>query len=329
MTVTIYDVAREAKVSMATVSRVLNGNPNVKPETRKKVKDVIDRLNYRPNAVARGLASKKTTTVGVIIPDISDLYYSALARGLEDVAEMYNYQIIITNTDQDSQKEENAFLNLVSKQVDGIIFLGGKLSGKVREDIERANIPVVICGSGQDAIEVPSVNINYYEAAKEIASKFIADDTKHLGFVTGGYSRYQENLMLEGMKAAFSDAGLNGDDYIMLEEARDYDSGRDIFPKLIDNNRDAVIVVSDEAAIGILHGGHDHGVAMPQRLQIVSCSNTRLVTMVRPKISSISVPLYDIGAVGMRLLTKLMNEEKVDSSVVELPYSVEYRTTTR
>src|SRR5699024_9967961 len=70
-TVTIYDVAREAKVSMATVSRVLNGNPNVKPETRKKVKEVIKRLNYRPNAVARGLASKKTTTVGVIIPDIS------------------------------------------------------------------------------------------------------------------------------------------------------------------------------------------------------------------------------------------------------------------
>ncbi len=123
MTVTIYDVAREAKVSMATVSRVLNGNPNVKPETRKKVKDVIDRLNYRPNAVARGLASKKTTTVGVIIPDISDLYYSALARGLEDIAEMYNYQIIITNTDQDPKKERNAFLNLVSKQVDGIISL--------------------------------------------------------------------------------------------------------------------------------------------------------------------------------------------------------------
>src|SRR5699024_2703096 len=188
MTVTIYDVAREAKVSMATVSRVLNGNPNVKPETRKKVKDVINRINYRTNTVTSGLASKKTTkttTVGVINHDISDLYYSALARGLEDVAEMYNYQIIITNTDQDSQKEENAFLNLVSKQVDGIIFLGGKLSGKVREDIERANIPVVICGSGQDAIEVPSVNINYYEAAKEIASKFIADDTKHLGFVTG------------------------------------------------------------------------------------------------------------------------------------------------
>ena len=81
-TVTIYDVAREAGVSMATVSRVVNGNPNVKPSTRKKVFAVIDELNYRPNAVARGLASKKTTTVGVIIPDISNVYYSELARGL-------------------------------------------------------------------------------------------------------------------------------------------------------------------------------------------------------------------------------------------------------
>ncbi|MCK1977353.1 catabolite control protein A [Jeotgalicoccus huakuii] len=329
MTVTIYDVAREAKVSMATVSRVLNGNPNVKPETRKKVKDVIDRLNYRPNAVARGLASKKTTTVGVIIPDISDLYYSALARGLEDIAEMYNYQIIITNTDQDPRKEENAFLNLVSKQVDGIVFLGGKLNDKVREDISSSNVPVVICGSGEVESDIPSVNINYFEAAKEAATKFIKDDTKNIGFITAGYSRFQENRMVEGMKAAYKEAGLNGDDYLMVEDAADYDSGKEIFGDLMEKERDAVIVISDEAAIGILHGGHDHGVAMPQRLQIISCSNTRLVTMVRPKISSIAVPLYDLGAVGMRLLTKLMNEESVDTTMVELPHRIDYRTTTR
>ncbi len=329
MTVTIYDVAREAKVSMATVSRVLNGNPNVKPETRKKVKDVIDRLNYRPNAVARGLASKKTTTVGVIIPDISDLYYSALARGLEDIAEMYNYQIIITNTDQDPKKERNAFLNLVSKQVDGIIFLGGKLDSEVMQDIDTSKVPVVICGSGEEANDIPNVNINYHDAAKEVSAKLIADGTKNICFVTAGYSRYQESRMVEGMKEAYREAGLNGDDYLMTEEAEDYDKGKEIFGKLLDTDRDAVIVISDETAIGILHGGHEHGVAMPQRLQIVSCSNTRLVTMVRPKISSIAVPLYDLGAVGMRLLTKLMNEETVDTTSVELPYSIDYRTTTR
>ena len=88
-TITIYDVAREAAVSMATVSRVVNGNQNVKEATRRKVLDVIERLDYRPNAVARGLASKKTTTVGVVIPDISNSYFASLARGIDDIATMY------------------------------------------------------------------------------------------------------------------------------------------------------------------------------------------------------------------------------------------------
>jgi len=105
MTVTIYDVAREANVSMATVSRVVNGNPNVKPTTRKKVNEAISRLGYRPNAVARGLASKKTTTVGVIIPDISNSFYAELARGIEDIATMYKYNIILSNSDENIERD--------------------------------------------------------------------------------------------------------------------------------------------------------------------------------------------------------------------------------
>src|SRR5690625_509886 len=93
MNITIYDGAREANVSMATVSRVVNGNPNVKPATRKKVLNTIEQLGYRPNAVARGLASKKTTTVGAIIPDISSIFFAELARGIEDIATMYKYNI--------------------------------------------------------------------------------------------------------------------------------------------------------------------------------------------------------------------------------------------
>ena len=144
MPVTIYDVAREAKVSMATVYRVVNGNQNVKPSTRDKVNEVIKRLNYRPNAVARGLASKKTTTVGVIIPDISNVYYSELARGLEDIATMYKYHTIISNSDNDSDKEQEIFNNLLSKQVDGIIFLGGTLTDETVELIEKSSVPVVV-----------------------------------------------------------------------------------------------------------------------------------------------------------------------------------------
>ncbi|HFX4864201.1 TPA: LacI family DNA-binding transcriptional regulator, partial [Streptococcus pyogenes] len=114
-TITIYDVAREAGVSMATVSRVVNGNKNVKENTRKKVLEVIDRLDYRPNAVARGLASKKTTTVGVVIPNIANSYFSILAKGIDDIAAMYKYNIVLASSDEDDDKEVNVVNTLFAK----------------------------------------------------------------------------------------------------------------------------------------------------------------------------------------------------------------------
>ena len=329
MTVTIYDVAREAKVSMATVSRVLNGNPNVKPETRKKVKDVIERLDYRPNAVARGLASKKTTTVGVIIPDISNLYYSSLARGLDDIAEMYNYQIIITNTDNDPEKERDAFLGLVSKQVDGIVFLGGALNEETLNDIKSSHLPVVICGTSEKDENMPSVNIDYYEAIKEAASKFLDEGAGQIAFVKAAYSEQLERHIEEGIKAAYKEQGKDFDDQYILSAAEDYQSGKSLFDEIQELKADVVVTMSDETAIGVLHGAMDNNIAVPDEIQIMSCSNTRLVNMVRPPLSSVALPLYDIGAVGMRLLTKYMNEETVEEANVILPYKIEYRATTK
>ena len=130
-TITIYDVAREAGVSMATVSRVVNGNKNVKENTRKKVLEVIDRLDYRPNAVARGLASKKTTTVGVVIPNIANSYFATLARGIDDIATMYKYNIVLASSDENDDHEVTVINSLFAKQVDGIIFMGYHLTEKI------------------------------------------------------------------------------------------------------------------------------------------------------------------------------------------------------
>jgi len=329
MTVTIYDVAREAKVSMATVSRVLNGNPNVKPETRKKVKDVIERLNYRPNAVARGLASKKTTTVGVIIPDISNLYYSALARGLDDIAEMYNYQTIITNTENDPEKERDSFLSLVSKQVDGVVFLGGALNEETLTDIKDSHVPVVICGTSEKDKNLPSVNIDYFEAIKEATTKFLDTGAERIAFLKASYSDQLENHIEEGIKSAYRDTGKSSDDSLIFTAGSDYQSGKDVFEKINAHKADVVITMSDETAIGVLHSAMDRDFGIPEDIQVLSCSNTRLVNMVRPPLSSIALPLYDIGAVGMRLLTKYMNEETVDEANVILPYKIEYRATTK
>ena len=158
--VTIYTVAREAQVSMATVSRVVNGNPNVKPETRDRVLEVIKKLNYRPNAVARGLASKKTTTVGVIIPSVTNSYFAELALGIDDIASMYKYNIILTNSDFDDDKILKVTRSLLAKQVDGVIFMGHDMSSELQAEFKNSNTPVVVAGSIVNDDELPSVRIN-------------------------------------------------------------------------------------------------------------------------------------------------------------------------
>ena len=147
MAVTIYDVAREANVSMATVSRVVNGNQNVKPTTRRKVLECIEQLGYRPNAVARGLASKKTTTVGVIVPDISKAFYAELSRGIADVATMYEYNIILSNSDERPEREVELLVDHFGKQVDGLIFMSDSISEEVRAEMSKAPVPVVLAGT--------------------------------------------------------------------------------------------------------------------------------------------------------------------------------------
>ena len=329
MTVTIYDVAREAKVSMATVSRVVNGNQNVKPSTRDKVNEVIKRLNYRPNAVARGLASKKTTTVGVIIPDISSVYYSELARGLEDIATMYKYHTIISNSDNDSDKEQEIFNNLLSKQVDGIIFLGGTLTDETVELIEKSSVPVVVSGTNDKESKLASVNINYTQASKEIANTLIENGAKKFAFVGGGYSEKAQDDAIQGLESALEEAGLDINDNAKYVGNETYKDGSKAYETVSQANPDAILCISDEQAIGIVHAAQDAGVKIPEELQVVSFNNTRLVHMVRPQLSSVTQPLYDIGAVGMRLLTKYMNDEQIDEPNVILPYRIEYRGTTK
>ena len=329
MTVTIYDVAREARVSMATVSRVVNGNQNVKPETRNKVNEVIKKLNYRPNAVARGLASKRTTTVGVIIPDISNVYYSQLARGLEDIATMYKYHSIISNSYNDSEKEKEIFNNLLSKQVDGIIFLGGTISEEIKELINQSSVPVVVSGTNGKDDHVASVNIDFEKAAEEVTQQLIKQGAKSFALVGGDYSKKAQEDVLSGLNKVISENQLKLDESLHLSGAESYKEGMKVFDKIKDNLPDAVLSISDEQAIGILHGALDAGIKVPEELQIVSFNNTRLVEMVRSQLSSVIQPLYDIGAVGMRLLTKYMNEEEIDEPNVILPHRIEYRGTTK
>ncbi|MCY7581705.1 catabolite control protein A [Bacillus altitudinis] len=330
--VTIYDVAREANVSMATVSRVVNGNPNVKPTTRKKVLEAIDRLGYRPNAVARGLASKKTTTVGVIIPDISSIFYSELARGIEDIATMYKYNIILSNSDQNTDKELHLLNTMLGKQVDGIVFMGGNITDVHVEEFKRSPVPIVLAASVEEQAQTPSVNINYEQAIYDSVQLLVEKGHKRIAFVSGPMLEPINSMRkLAGYKRALEEAGIAFDEALVAEGDYSYDSGIEALANLLEQSDKptAVIAATDEMALGVIHGAQDRGVSIPEDLEVIGFDNTRLSLMVRPQLTTVVQPTYDIGAVAMRLLTKLMNKEQVEDQIVELPHRIEERQSTK
>ena len=310
--VTIYTVAREARVSMATVSRVVNGNPNVKPATRQKVLDVIERLNYRPNAVARGLASKRTTTVGVVIPSITNPYFAELALGIDDIASMYKYNIILANSDYDNDKILKVVRNLHAKQVDGIVFMGFDLSPELRAEFKSSSTPVVVAGSVVNDKELPAVRIDYRKAAKEAVTRLLDHNHDHVALVTSslGYSINADDR-LSGYKDALADAGVDFDDQLVIETDGSYKQ------------------IYDQAKAIADSGVTDSGIKVPDDFEIISSNDTTYTRLCRPMLTSISQPLYDIGAVSMRLLTKLMEDKDDSESDVILEHSIIPRQSTR
>lgn len=319
--VTIYDVAREAKVSMATVSRVVNGNSNVRKETRDRVLEVIKRLHYQPNAVAQGLASKRTTTVGLIVPDLTNLYFAELSKGIDDIALLYKYNIIITSIENRLMKEDQVIQSLLNKQVDGVIYMSNRLSDKAAEAFKRTETPVVLAGTKDNRDDFASVTIDYKKADTEVLNLMLHDGKKHLGIVVGD-----------------QDAVVNGENRIpayeeFIEEndlgapriytdIKDYSDGYNLYPQLVKDGVDGVIVTRDISSVGILNSAMDAGKKVPEDLEIVTASATQLASVVRPALTTIKQPLYDMGAVAMRMLTKLMNNEEVDDIHITLPYEL-------
>ncbi|MCZ0756642.1 catabolite control protein A [Anoxybacillus sp. J5B_2022] len=331
MNVTIYDVAREANVSMATVSRVVNGNPNVKPSTRKKVLEAIERLGYRPNAVARGLASKKTTTVGVIIPDISSIFFAELARGIEDIATMYKYNIILSNSDQNKEKELHLLNTMLAKQVDGILFMGGNITEEHVNEFQKSDVPIVLAATIEENHLIPSVNIDYEQAAFEAVIHFLEKGHTRVAYITGPANDPINTKKLAGYRRALEAQGIAYDEALIVEGDYSYDSGIEAYEKIaeLEEKPTAVFAGTDEMALGIIHGAQDHGVQVPEQLEVIGFDNTRLATMVRPRLTTVVQPMYDIGAVAMRLLTKYMNKEHVENHIVVLPHRIEYRQSTK
>ena len=326
---TIYDVAGAAKVSLATVSRVMNNPEKVNPETREKVLRVIKELGYRPNAIARGLASRKTTTIGIIMADVSRSATAQLLGGIQDIAKKYEYSIKIFSIGHDEDIAE-AMRTIIAEQVDGILFLNDELEKEqmniAMNAIQDAMIPVVLSNVFYEDESVPCVAINYEAATYEITKKMIEYGRKNVYFFTTA-RKYSINTQKEaGYLDAIKEAGL---------EPRIFSTSGDVainslhFQEFFQDNKiDGAIAVRDSIAISFMNVAQDNGVKIPNDISVVGLQNTKYAILSRPNLTCVDTPVYDIGAVSMRLLTKYMKQEEVGNNRVLLPYRFIRRNTT-
>lgn len=326
---TIYDVAGAAKVSLATVSRVMNNPEKVNPETREKVLKVIKELGYRPNAIARGLASRKTTTVGIVMADVSRAATAQLLGGIIDIAKKYEYSIKIFSIGDDEDIQD-AMRTVVAEQVDGILFLNDELDKeqmKIAMDyVKDSMIPIVLSNVIYDDEDIPSVAIDYETATYEITKQMLENGRKNI-YLFSTVRRYSINVQKEaGYIDAMKEANMEPK---IFRTSGDVSINSLHFTEFFKNNRiDGALAVRDSIAISFMNVAIGFEKQIPMNIDVVGLQNTKYAILSRPNLTCVDTPVYDIGAVSMRLLTKYMKHEEVTENKILLPFRIVKRDST-
>ncbi len=328
---TIYDVAGAARVSLATVSRAINNPEKVKPETRERVLRVIEELGYKPNAFAKGLASRKSTTVAVVVPDMSRASIAEMMNGIADIARVYKYSILLYILDSEDTSEEDILKEIVAAQVDGVLYLNDEITDTQYDLLKTINseyqIPIVLSNTiYPDADDIPSVSIDYEVAGYEMTKQLIKEGRKNI-FMVSTVRKYMVNDQKEqGYLRAMKEADL--DPKIMRTSGR-ISINTEHFNEYFKNHKvDGVVAVRDSIAVSFINVARANHVRIPEDISVAGFQNTKYASLSRPNLTCVDVPIYDIGAVSMRVLTKLMNQEVVEERTVKLDHDIIRRAST-
>jgi LacI family transcriptional regulator len=320
----IKDVAKEAGVSIATVSRVLNDVDVVNEETKKKVQDAIKKLGYRPNIVARSLKTQRSRTVGIIIPDISNQFYPEIVRGAEDVANIYNYNIMLCNTDLDPDKEMEYLRVLKEKMVDGVLYMSNSLEPAIIDLVKSLEMPVVLVETTDKENTFPSVTIDNEKGGFEATEQLIKNGNKKIAYF--GIHEDAVNaaaFRFTGYKNALLENGIELDKnlcYFSGLKAHDgYEGMKEIFK---DNDMDAVFCASDELAMGVINALREEGKRVPEDIDVIGFGDIYSASIFYPKLTTVVQPMYDMGSVGMRMLIKIINKAQLEQDQFVLPHQI-------
>lgn len=327
--VTIYDVAKEAHVSLATVSRVMNGSDVVKSQTKEKVEAAITRLGYKPNAIAQGLALQRTTTIGLIFPEASLSTSSQLINGLCDVAKIYNYNISLHTVSEGISNIQEVVDEVIKSRVDGVVIFSNKNLDDSTKLLAEYQIPLVVIGNRLNTNDICSVYIDYAKAVEEVVENYLEKGVKDIVVLEDRRNNNVTNEMILGTSTAFKKHKLTFENY--LEYSNDERSTYKYLRSWFKTHRDTklMLVSRDSQALAVVNAARENNINIPEDMELICMNDTKYNSMVRPTVSGFVVPNYDLGAVAMRVMTKMLKEEAVEEKQKVLGYLYRERETTK
>ena len=326
--VTIYDVANEANVSLATVSRVINGLEIVREDTRIRVNQAIEKLGYKPNAIAQGLALQKTTSIALLIPEASFSYTGQIINGLLDVAKIYKYNITLHTTSEAIIQIGDIIENIIKSRVDGVIIYNDKLMVDELSALTKYQFPIVLVGNQMSSENIASVYVNLQKAMYELVSSYLEQGKTDIAIVQDRKNKYMVEQLILGASQAYEKKGLVFKNFI--EIPREYRSSYTYLKEYFKTHKhELVIAHRDSQAMAVINAAAENDIKIPNDMEVVCVIDTKYNSMVRPQISSFAIPSYDLGAVAMRVMTKMLNQNPVEEKEIELSYLFTPRQSTK
>ena len=319
--VTIADVARAAGVSSQTVSRVINNKGELKPETRRSVTEVIERLGYRPSSIARSLATNRTFTLGLSVPDIDNPFWPGIARGIEDVAWEQGYHVFLCNTTEDPQREAAVLQLLEDKRVDGVIVAGSRLPDERLLPLIEKHSAAVLVNRTLPGSQAGVVRIDTCDGAIQAVNHLLAGGRRQIGFLAGPPASQNSRAHLNGYLAAYAAAGLAADHEWIIAcpptLAGGYEAARVLLARCLE--LEALYCYNDLVAIGALQACAELERRVPADIAIVGFDDILLASLVTPSLTTLGVSKYAIGASAARMLFECINGQAEQSELVVKP----------
>ncbi len=313
---TLSDVAHKAGVSMMTVSRAINNKGKVSPKTSERILAIAAEIGYRPNYIARSLATNRSTTIGLVVPDISNPFFSEIAKGVEDEAYSQGYNIFLCNFDENPEREQAALTSLAEKQVDGIILCSSRQNNKQLSQSLRLFKQVVLINR---SLAIPADNtqsliLDDFNGAKLAIDHLISHGRKRIVLLSGPERSRSATQKQQGYLAALKIHNLPYNPELIKHCFPTMICGKDTMTMLLKNdpNIDAVLAFNDLIGIGAMLACQEFGKSIPEEVEIIGFDDIPLSKLMTPSITTLFYPKKEIGALSIRMIFQMMNNNNIE-----------------